>query len=180
MEQELVLPPNPTKVATKWALIATLTNIVLTYVFEFMDLDQNSPVKYVSFLPFVIFLFLAQKEFKDISGGYMTFGTGFSAGFRYSVFTGLLIGVFIAIYLWILSPEVLEKSLEASRAQMEEREMSSAEIEKAMGIAHSIGPWMGAFFSALLYTIVGAVLALIGAAIFKKERSPLDTAVNPE
>ncbi|PJJ79289.1 DUF4199 domain-containing protein [Mucilaginibacter auburnensis] len=181
MENQAAVTPNPTKVATKWALISTLTNIVLTYVFEFMNLDQQSPIKYLSFLPFIIFLFLAQKEFRDTTGGgYMTFGTGFSTGFRYSVFTGLLLGVFIAIYLWILSPEVLEKSLEASRAQMEARGMSDAEIERSMGIANKIGPWAGGFFSALMYTIVGALLSLIGAAIFKKERSPLDTAVDPE
>lgn len=184
MQQELLPRPNPTKVATKWALISTITNIVVTYAFEFMNVNQQSSIKYLTFLPFVVFLFLAQKEFRDTTGGgYMTFGTGFSTGFRYSVFTGLLVGVFIAIYLWILSPEVLEQSLEASRAQMEERDMSSADIERSMEMAHKIGPWMGGFFSALMYTIIGALIALIGAAIFKKERSPLDIAndaVDPE
>lgn len=178
-----MLPPNPTKVATKWALIAALTNIVVTYIFEFANLDQNSPIKYLSFVPFVAFLFLAQKEFRDISGGYMTFGTGFSTGFRYSIFTGLVVGVFIAIYLWILSPDVLEKSIEASRGEMEKRNMSDADIEKAMGITKMIGPWAAAFGVAVMDAIIGAIISLIGASIFKKERSPFDIAndaVDPE
>lgn len=183
MEKEFVLPPNPTKVATKWALINALVAIIFTYVFHFMDIDQKSPVQYITYIPFIAFLFLTQKEFKDELGGFITFGKAFSAGFRYALFTGLVIGVFLALYLWILNPEALEKSLEASRTQMEERDMSSAEIDKAMGIARTLGPWIGGFFAAVIYAIVGAIIALIGAAIFKKERSPydiVDSAVDPE
>lgn len=183
MEKEFVLPPNPTKVATKWAVINALVAIVFTYVFHFMNIDQKSPVQYITYIPFIAFLLLTQKEFKDELGGFITFGKAFSAGFRYALFTGIIIGVFIALYLWILNPEALEKSLEDSRTQMEARDMSGAEIEKAMGIARTLGPWIGAFFAAVVYAIVGALIALIGAAIFKKERSPydlVDEAVDPE
>ena len=181
--EALVTKPNPTKIATKWALIYTLTAIVFTYIFQFMNLEQKSPIQYLVYIPFIAFLMLTQKEFKDSLGGYITFGTAFSAGFRYAIFVGLFLGVFMAIYLWILSPEVLDKSLEASRAEMEKREMSEAEIEKAMGIAKMIGPWAAAFVSAIIYAIAGAIVALIGASIFKKERSPFDIAndaVDPE
>jgi len=181
--EKSVLPPNPTKVATKWAVINALVAIILTYVFLFMDVDQQSPLQYLSMIPTIAFLLLAQKEFKDELGGFISFGQAFSAGFRYALFTGLIIGIFIALYLWILNPEALEKSLEASRVQMEERDMSSAEIEKAMDISRSIGPWMGGFFTAVMYAAGGAILALIGAAIFKKERSAydiVDEAVDPE
>ena len=181
--EKTVLPPNPTKVATKWAVINGLVSIILTYVFLFMDIDQSSPLQWIGIIPPITFLFLTQKEFKDELGGFITFGQGFSAGFRYALFTGLIVGVFIALYMWILNPEAFEKSLEASRVQMEAKDMSSAEIEKAMGISRSIGPWIAGFFTAVMYAAVGAIIALIGAAIFKKERSPndiVDSAVDPE
>jgi branched-subunit amino acid permease len=66
---------------------------------------------------------------------------------------------------------------------MEAKDMSSAEIEKAMDISRSIGPWIAGFFSAVMYAVIGAILALIGAAIFKNERSAydvVDSAVDPE
>jgi hypothetical protein len=180
--EEQVLTNNPTKVATKWALISAATGVVITYAFELMSIDPNSPLKYIGYIPFVVFLFIAQKEFKDQLGGYISFGTAFSTGFRYALFTGLLTALFVYLYVTILSPEVFEKALEGSRAGMEAKGMSDGDIEKAMGIAHKWGPLMGAFFSAIAYAILGAILALIGAAIFKKERSAydlVDDAIDP-
>ena len=39
---ETTLEQNPTKVATKWAVIYVITGIVITYVFQFLNVDQNS------------------------------------------------------------------------------------------------------------------------------------------
>ncbi|MDB4926453.1 DUF4199 domain-containing protein [Mucilaginibacter sp.] len=173
---------NPTVVATKWAFINALTAIVITYAFEFSNVDPNSSLKYLSYIPFIIFLFLTQKEFKDRIGGFMTFGEGFSAGFRYALFTGLIMAVFIYLYCAVLSPAFFDKAIEASRAKMEERNMSSEQIDKAMEISKKWGPLMAAFGTAVVYPIIGALISLIGAAIFKKERSAYDIvedAVDP-
>jgi hypothetical protein len=167
---------NPTKVATKWALIYLATAIVFTYAFEFLNIDQTSSWKYISYIPFFGFLLLTQKEFRDQIGGFMTFGQGFSAGFRYSVFSGLLIGIFTYVYFAFLSPHVYGKLLETIQTGLEQKNnMSEEQIDKAMGFYK--GPWglaiMG-FGAAIGMTVFGAVVSLIGAAIFKKERSAYD------
>ncbi|MFB9844881.1 DUF4199 domain-containing protein [Mucilaginibacter ginsenosidivorans] len=171
MEQ---LKPNPTKVATKWALINLLVSIVLTYLIQFASTDPNSPLKYLGYLPFIIFLILTQKEFKDQQGGYLTFGEGFSAGFRYAVFTSILLALFTYVYLAFLSPEIMQKAAEQARAQMEAKGMSSEDIDKAIGYTIKLGPIIGAFVLAIIDTIIGIAIALVGAAIFKKERSAYD------
>ncbi|HEY9535779.1 MAG TPA: DUF4199 domain-containing protein [Mucilaginibacter sp.] len=181
-EIKLVTKPNPTKLATKWALINVLLAIVTTYAFELFNADPNSPFKYLGYIPFIAFLFLTQKEFRDSLGGFMNFGDAFSAGFRYSMFVGLMMAVFIFLYLKVLSPDFFDKSLEMSRAQMEAKNMSDAQIEKAMGMAKSWGPLFAAFATALTYPIFGAIVSLIGAAIFKKERTArdlVDDAIDP-
>jgi hypothetical protein len=185
MEEQvrIAVKHNPTKVATKWALIYLATAIVLTYAFEFLNVDQTSSVKYLSYIPFFGFLFLTQKEFRDQIGGFMTFGQGFSAGFRYSVFAGLLIGIFTYIYFAILSPQVYEKLLETIQTGMEQKNMSEDQVEKAMGFYK--GSWglviMG-FGAAIGMTVFGTVVSLIGAAIFKKDRSAhdiIEDAIDP-
>lgn len=179
---EQVVNNNPTKVATKWALINAVTAIVITYAFQFLNIDQNSGVKYISYIPFIVFLFLAQKEFKDQQSGYISFGVAFSTGFRYALFTGLLVGIFIYLYCAILSPEVFEKALQGSQTVMEDKGMSSEQIEKGMTIARKWGPIFGAFGAAIGYAVFGAIISLIGASIFKKERSAydiVDDAVDP-
>lgn len=170
-----LVKPTAAKLATKWALINLAVSVVLTYTFEFLDIDPNSPVKYVTYIPFVAFLFLTQKEFRDQLGGFMTFGQGFSAGLRYSVFTGLLMAVFTILYLVVLSPGMWEKILDHARNDMESKgTMSEAQIDMAMNITSKYGIYIGAFVAAIGYTIMGIIISLIGAAIFKKERSAYD------
>jgi len=171
MEQK---PTTPTKVATKWALIYILTAIVVTYLFEIAKLDPNSPAKYLGYIPFIVFLFLAQKEFKDQSGGYITFGDAFATGFRYALFSGILFAIFLYLYLTILSPEVFAKSVDAQRDAMVAKGLSSEQIDKAMEITKKYGAPIGAVVTVIMDLIVGAILALIGAAIFKKERTAFD------
>ncbi|MDB5134308.1 MAG: hypothetical protein JWP37_911 [Mucilaginibacter sp.] len=166
--------PNSTKAATKWALIYVLTAIVITYIIQFAYLDPNSPIKYLSYIPFVAFLLLAQKEYKDQLGGYIKFGEGFSIGLRYAIYSGLLFGVFLYVYLAFLSPEVLVKSAESQRDAMAAKGLSPEQIDNAIKISIKFGAIIGAVFVALFYVILGVILGLIGAAIFKKERSPFD------
>jgi hypothetical protein len=170
------LKPNSTKVATKWALIYLVTAIIITYIIQYVSSDPNSPLKYIGYLPFIVFLILTQKEFKDQNEGYLTFGEGFSAGFRFAVFASLFIAVFTAIYLSVLNPDIMAKAAEQARAQMEAKNnMSSENIDKAVNITKKIGPFIGAFFIAIIDTIIGIIIALIGAAIFKNERSAYNT-----
>ncbi|MEO6149695.1 MAG: DUF4199 domain-containing protein [Mucilaginibacter sp.] len=166
---------SSTKIATKWALICLAITIVLTYTFEFLNIDPNSPAKYVNYVPFIGLLLLTQKEFRDELGGFMTFGQGFSAGFRYAVFTGLLTALFTYIYLGFLSPDQWQKALDTAQTQMEEKgTMTDAQIKTAMDITAKYGLLITAFFLAIGSAVMGAVISLIGAAIFKKERSPYD------
>jgi hypothetical protein len=165
---------NPTKVATKWALIYVITGIIITYAIQLLALDPNSAVKYLSYLPFIGFLLLAQKEFKDKSDGYITFGQGFSVGFRYGVFSGLFFAVFLYLYLAILSPDMLTKSLDTQREAMAAKGLSAEQIDKGMDIAKKYGAIFAAFGVAIWFAILGAIIGLIGAAIFKKERTAFD------
>ncbi|HEY4326072.1 MAG TPA: DUF4199 domain-containing protein [Mucilaginibacter sp.] len=165
---------NPTKIASKWAIIYVVTSIVITYAFQLLNIDQNSAFKFLGYIPFIAFLLLTQKEYRDQLGGYLTFGEGFSAGFRYAVFSGLLLAVFIYIYLAFLSPQVLEQSMTDQQGKMAQQGLSQEQIDKAMEIGKKYGPIIGAFGAAVGSAILGAIVALIGAAIFKKERSITD------
>ena len=172
MEQ---LPPNSTRVATKWALIYVLTGIIITYIIQFANLDPNSPVKYLSYVPFIAFLLLAQKEFKDQLGGYIKFGEAFSTGMRYGVFAGLLFGIFMYIYLSFLNPDFLAKTAESQRDAMAAKGLSSDQVDKAIEMTKKYGAIFAAFGTAIWYAILGIMIGLIGAFIFKRERSPFDT-----
>ncbi|QKJ29607.1 DUF4199 domain-containing protein [Mucilaginibacter mali] len=168
--------PNSTKVATKWALIYTAVSIVLTFTFQFLNVDQTSPIKYVSFIPFIAFLVLAQTEYKQQLKGFITYGEAFSAGFRYALFAGLILGVFMYIYLGFINPNMLVQAMEAQHDKYVEAGMSDEQIEKATAMGTKYGAIFGAFGAAVGSAISGVIVSLISAAIVKKEKSPMDIA----
>ncbi|MDB5142998.1 MAG: hypothetical protein JWQ66_1711 [Mucilaginibacter sp.] len=168
------LTPNANKIAFKWAVIYVITAIVITYIIEIAKLDPNSPVKYLGYIPLIAFLLLAQKEYKDQLGGYVDFGSAFSAGFRYSLFAGLMFAVFLYLYLTVLSPEVFAKTIDSQRDAMAAKGLSSEQVDKGIDIAKKYGAAIGAIVVVIFYLIIGAVFGLIGAAIFKRERTGFD------
>ena len=166
--------PTSTKVATKWSLIYCVVAIAITYVIEIAGMDINSPVKYVSYIFLLAFLFLAQKEYKAQLGGYIKFGEAFSIAIKYGLFVGIIMGVFIYVYLTFLSPEVLSKSIEAQRDAMAAKGLTPDQVDQGINIAKKYGGIFGAFGALIMYIIVRVIFGLIGAAILKKERSAYD------
>src|SRR5476651_1674124 len=144
-----IVKPNATKVATKWALIYTAAAIVITYALQFLNIDQDSGWKYISFLFFIGFLVLTQKEFRDELGGYISYGDAFSAGMRYSIFAGLLVAVFTYLYYSILSPQMFDKMLDVIQQKMAAQNAPDNVVEKTMSIYRSWGKVIFPFFAAI-------------------------------
>jgi hypothetical protein len=170
---------NSTKIAFKWALISLVTSIVLTYVWQLLNVNPTSPVTYGGFIFFIAFLLFVQKEYRDQLGGFITFGEAFLSGFLFSVFAGIMTAIFIFIYYSYLSPQIYQLTLDAQRAAMEAKGASSDQIDQTMGIMNKYGKILTLIGGIVFTPIVGAVIALIGAAIFKKERSIFDIENNP-
>ncbi|MGZ3777057.1 MAG: DUF4199 domain-containing protein [Mucilaginibacter sp.] len=171
MEQ---LKPNPNNIAIKWTLINVATGIVLTYVFQFANIGISSSVRYLAYIPFIAFLFLAQKEFKDQLGGYMKFGEGFTIALRYGIFSGLILAVFIYLYYAILSPEMYTKMLAEQRDAMAAKGLTSDQVDQGMEFMNKMGMIFVVIGAAIGTFVMALILGLIGAAIFKKERSAFD------
>lgn len=173
---EQAATPSSAKLAIKWSLIYVLVAIVITYASEIAKLSVNSPVKYVTYVFLIVFLLLAQKEHRDKLGGYIKFGDAFVTGLLYGIFAGVLTAIFVYLYLAILSPEVFAQAMEQQRQSLTESgKLSSDQIDHAIDIAKKYGAIFGAIGTVFIYAILGVIVGLIGAAIFKKEPSIYNT-----
>jgi hypothetical protein len=159
--------------AAKWAVIYAITSIVITYIFQFLDIDlTTSPLRFLSYVALIAFLLLTQKEYKDQLGGFLTFGEGFMSGFMYSVIAGVLGAIFAYIYFTFLSPQVWEHVISATKDKMaENKDLSSDQIDAAMNFTAKYGVILGSVGALIVTPIIGAIISLIGAAIFKKDRT---------
>ena len=171
---ETAVKQNSTGIAFKWAIIYVITNIVLTLAFQYLNVDPLSPVKYLVYIPFIAFLFLTQKEYRDTLSSFMTFGEGFLAGLYYSIFSGILLAVFIYIYLTFINPHMMEQTIAAQHDVLIAKGLTEEQVETTAGITRKFGSIIATMGVLIGTPIAGAIIALIGAAIFKKERSPLD------
>lgn len=166
--------PNPTAIATKWALFYLGITIVLTYAYDLLNVAADSPIKYISYLPFIGFCFLAQKEYKDQLGGFITFGKAFNPGFRYALFAGFLTAVFLYLYVSLLNPSAMQKIIELQSTKMEAQGQSQETIDKAADFMTKYGAALFGVSTAIGTLIFGCIVALVGAAILKKERTAFD------
>lgn len=168
------LKPSSTNVTVKWAVFYVITSIIITYIIQLLNMQPTSPIKYLGYIPFIAFLLLAQKEYREKLGGFINFGDAFMTGFLYAVFGGVMLAIFIYIYLGILSPQVLDQSIETQRQVLVDKGMSSDQIDQSLEIAKKYGAIIGAVGTLFAIPIFGAIVALIGAAIFKKEKTVQD------
>ena len=165
---------SPMPVIIKWGAIYVIASIVVTYIIQFMNVDPDSPIKWLSTLLFIGFMFLTQKEYRDVNGGYLTFGEGFKAGFLFAILSGIVLSVFTYLYFAVLSPEMLEKIIASTEAKMAAKGLSQEQVDQAMSYTRKFLSPVGVTISALIgAAVMGAIIALIGAAIFKKDRPPI-------
>jgi len=74
------------------------------------------------------------------------------------------------IYLKFINPQVFAQSLIEAENIMLDQGQSDDQIELALSMARSWGVFMAAISASIGYTLLGAVLSLIGAAIFKNAK----------
>lgn len=164
------LDVRPTKIAATWAIIAFVINVAAIYIFYLTGVESKSPINYISYLPFIVCLFLCIKYHKEKElGGYITYKRAFGTGFRYSSLLSILMGLFMYVYLKWLNQDVFEQGLITAENEMIDDGTSSDQIEMALEMAREWGPLIAAFTTTFMYTLSGAAISLIVASVLKNE-----------
>ncbi len=171
---------KPNKIAFQCALAYSLYTVLLTYALFFMGIDVNGELSMgtkvmtwtLSYLPFLGAVFYAQKYHRDEQlEGYMTYGRGFTTGFRVALISGLLIGVFMVLYYKLLNTAAFDAVMNKTEETMlNNNSMGDEQRETALEITRKWFPLMILVGSIIGMAIVGCIFSLIGAAIFKKEK----------
>ncbi len=146
-----------------------LSVVVTTIIYTFNLLSQQWISSVVSILLSFGVLFLAFREFRELNGGFMSFGQGLGLGMLLFVTGGVLAAGFDIVYKKVIDPGIIDKILEMTEMQYEKSGLSPDAIEKAMEsakpfIAGPLAPVVVIFSFAL----TGFICSLIMAAIMKK------------
>lgn len=160
-------------------LVISLILLVVSLTAHFTDQSQTTWARWVPNLILCAGIIWACINYSNQRNHNVTFGNVFAHGFKVSAVVTVFSIIFSIVFL-LLMPEVKEKAIEMARQQMEEGgQMSSDQIDQAMGMTDRLFYVFLIGGIILIYLIIGLISALIGAAIAKKDpRAPFETNSN--
>lgn len=157
-----------------WAIIISAIGMICNAVFFLMLKPQLYNIYY--FIMGGLSIIVAKRYRVKSMGGFISFGEAFKLCFIMLFITGVLCSVFSYVFNNYISPETFHRikdlSLETARQQLIKSGYTDEQIEKSMSItAKFTGSGLLEYvFSIISYTIIGAIISLIVAAIVRKDK----------
>lgn len=171
MEPTSTQPSTPTAIGLRYGVLVGLVSIILSLVLNATGMGQSAVSKAVTWVLIISGVLVTQRAFKQANAGFMSYGQGLGTGTVFAVIFGLLSGIFAYVYLAFVDQGMAEQILNKTRADMETRGASDAQIDQAMH-------WTGMFVSGplLIVTVVlfclfvGFVVSLITSIFIKHDK----------
>jgi len=158
-----------------YGFVTALVMTILSTIFYLTDIAFKPYAQYLTYIPFLTGVILNAVAFSKANNGFVTFGSVFSSCFKSCAIITLVLLVWSFISLLVF-PEMTNKAMEVARQAIEQKNMSSDQIDQAMEITHKYFKLFmvaGVVFGTMFW---GALFSLIGAAIAKKNgAAPIQT-----
>ncbi|MET4080190.1 hypothetical protein ABIB40_000130 [Pedobacter sp. UYP30] len=176
MQQELMEEKTrPNALAFKIAIVFSIYILVLMVIVRALGINlqsEDTPTLYkvvsgiLNWAPFILAIYYVQITHKKELGGFITYGRGFSAGFKFAAYGGLFTGIFIFLYYQFIDQAGVQEIMDAAlaKANGDENQIKGIEMMRPYFTISA------AFGSAVMFTITGLIISLISAAVVKKER----------
>lgn len=164
--------PSIKSIAVKWGVINGLLAIALLVIIDISGLNGNQVVGWIGYAVFAVLVVLAHKEYKSEGDGYMSYGQGLGIGTLAMVVSSVISSIFLFIYISFISSGFIDAIKEKSIMDMEEKGMSDAEIDQAMGFSEAfMTPGAMAIMGLIFGIFIGFIIALL-VSIFTKNQRP--------
>lgn len=157
----------------KFGLFLGLASAALTLIFQdILHVDPNGFSKYTAWIILFAGIFLGTKAWRDNEKeGFITYGNALGAGVLIALVSGIVIGVFMMVYVTVINTGFIDQILEASEKSMRENNQPEDQIEMAMEWTRKFTtPIWITLFSVIGNVFLGFLISLITAAILQKKK----------
>ena len=161
-----------------WGAILGFVGIIYNVILYMLDQNLNQNLGYLGILITIVVLILGVRSYRDsVMEGVLPFGPAFKFGFIVIVVSSV-IGIIYAYILWtVIDPDIISKMKDMQMEKMLEKGIPEEALDQAMAISGKfMTPIMMTIMSLFSGVLMGTIVALIVAAIFKKNE-PEDLAV---
>lgn len=154
-----------------WGSIIGLVSVVYSVILYMLDQTLNRALGYVGLIILIAGLAFAMKNYRDnVLDGILPFGKAFGFGMLIVLFSALIGGIYGYLLYTVIDPDLLGKMADMQAEQMLERGLTEGQVEQALEVSKRFMTPVFIFISGFIVNILmGAVLSLIIAAIFKKD-----------
>lgn len=130
---------------------------------------------YVTLLLLLLGIFISVYYERKNSGGYIEFRDAVKAGFLFTLILGAFLAVFNFIYYKFIAVDAVDYFLNEARKTMEEGKIKEEDIVKNLEVLKS---YFGPFRMLMSTVIMGIILSVLSAAIFRKKKPAIPFSEN--
>ncbi len=156
-----------------WGLIIGFAGIIFQVILYMTGQDTNQNLGYLGILITLVLLILGIRSFRDsVRGGVLPFNQAFGFGMVAITVWALLGSIYSYISFTVIDPDIITRIQELQMEKMMERGIPEEAIDQGMSfMSRFMKPGLlvvSGFISSIFF---GAILALIVAAIFKRDEN---------
>jgi hypothetical protein len=164
-----------TKITPPWmkGIVISLVCIVYGLILYFAGQSQNKSLGWIQFVILMAGIIWSCINFAKQMDGNVTFGNVFAHGFKVTAAVAAILAVYSFLAFKFIYPEMIDISLEEARKSMEAKNnLSEDQVQQSLTMVRKFFiPF--AIGGVLIGTaILGAIAALIGAGVAKKNPNP--------
>lgn len=160
-----------TTFALKYGFFAGLGMIIVFMLLVIADLQYNQWASWLSVLTGCIVSLVGAYQFKTTINpcNYLTFGQSFKTAFYIYFIGGLILFLYSLFYIHILDPEYIANLLKINEQKLQEKELSTAQIEQALEFTKKfMTPLFMALIQFIFTLVISTIIGLIAGIFFKK------------
>jgi len=161
---EQTVTPTTTK-----GIVIGLILIIFALATYLLDLKVNGPVQWIGYVIFIGGIIWSVMSYGKQINYNGTFGNYFAHGFKVAALVTALMIIYIIIFV-LLFPEFKEKAIdEAKRSMQQKNNLNDEQINAGLEMTRKFFMVFLVGGTLLGYLFFGAIAALIGAAVTKKD-----------
>ena len=157
-----------TSTTTK-GLVIGLILIILALTMYFANIEVNGPVQWIGYAVFIGGIMWSVYSYGKQMDYNSTFGNYFAHGFKVAALVTAIMIIYVVIFI-ILFPDFKEKAIDKARIAMrEKKDLTEEQMTQGIEVTRKFFMVFLVGFTLIGYLILGALSALIGAAITKRQ-----------
>ena len=154
-----------------WGSIIGLVSVVYSVLLYMLDQTLNRALGYAGLIILIAGLALAMKNYRDnVLDGNLPYGKAFGFGMLIVLISALIGGIYGYLLYTVIDPDLVGKMMDMQAEQLLERGLTEDQVEQALEVSGRFMNPVFIFISGFIVNLLmGTVLSLIIAAIFKKD-----------